>query len=103
MDKAIAVVDLTTGALQDRATDTLTLDIPRDFDRQTGGVFVDADRLGRYRTTAGATRVYLTSPRHLSQRSPGEECLVAAQDVDSSGAAIVRRYWRSVIEPTSHA
>ena len=45
------------------------------------------------------TRVYSAAPTHLSSRSRGEECLVASEDVDLSGNACVRRYWRSVIEP----
>jgi hypothetical protein len=47
MDDLIAVVDLTSGKQLERDKETLTLDIPPDFDRETGGVFVDADRLGR--------------------------------------------------------
>ncbi len=99
MEKLIAVVDLTSGKQLDREKETLTLDIPPDFDRETGGVFVDADRLGRYRTTRGETRVYSTVPKHLSHRAAGEECLVATQEVDSSGAVCTRRYWRSVVKP----
>ena len=97
--RLIAVVNLTSGVLLERETDTLTLDIPPDFDPDTGGVFVDADRLGRYRTKAGATRVYSATPSHLSQRGAGEECLVAAQEIDSSGQASLRRYWRSLVKP----
>ena len=99
MGELIAVVDLTSGKQLERDKETLTLDIPPDFDPETGGVFVDADRLGRYRTTGGETRVYSTSPKHLSHRAAGEECLVAAQEVDSNGAACTRRYWRSVVKP----
>ncbi|HEX9579128.1 MAG TPA: hypothetical protein VF993_15350 [Myxococcales bacterium] len=99
MDKLIAVVDLTSGAVLNRDKETLTLDIPPDFDRHTGGVFVDADKLGRYRTAEGQTCVYATTPSHLSQRSAGEECLVATQEVDSSGASCTRRYWLAVVEP----
>jgi hypothetical protein len=101
MDKLIAVVDLTSGKLLERAEETLTLDIPPDFDSETGGVFVDAERLGRYRTAKGESRVYITVPRPLSRRRAGEECLVAAQEVDpSSGSTALRRYWRSVVKPT---
>jgi hypothetical protein len=99
MSKLIAVADLVSGALTDREEDTLTLDLPRDFDRNTGGVFVDAEKLGRYRTAEGRTCVYATAAKHLSHRSPGEECLVATQQVDVSGAACSRRYWLSVVEP----
>jgi hypothetical protein len=99
LDKLIAVVDLTSGKQLEREKETLTLDLPPDFDRETGGVFVNADRLGRYRTAEGETRVYLTAPKHLSHRASGEECLVAAEEVDSSGAVSIRRYWRSVVKP----
>jgi hypothetical protein len=99
MEQLIAVVDLTSGKRLDRDRETLTLDIPLDFDRETGGVFVDADKLGRYRTREGETRVYSTVPKHLSQRAAGEECLVAAEEVDSSGSMCTRHYWRSVVKP----
>jgi hypothetical protein len=99
MNNLIAVVDLTSGKHLEREKETLTLDIPPDFDRATGGVFVDADKLGRYRTLGGETRVYSTLPQQLSHRTAGEECLVAAQEVDSGGAACKRHYWRSVVKP----
>lgn len=99
MDNLIAVVDLTSGKQFEREQETLTLDIPPDFDRQTGGVFVDANKLGRYRTTKGETRVYSTAPKHLSHRAAGEECLVATEEVDSTGVACRRHYWRSVVKP----
>lgn len=98
VDKLIAVVDLTSGRLFDREKGTLTLDIPPDFDCATAEVLVSADRLGRYRTVAGESRVYMTLPRRLSQRDPGEECMVAAHEVDRSGAACVRHYRRSMVE-----
>lgn len=99
MEQLIAVVDLTSGKELEREKETLTLDIPLDFDRGTGGVFVDADSLGRYRTTGGETRVYSTTPKPLSHRTAGEECLVATQEVDTSGAVCTRHYWRSVVKP----
>ncbi|HUJ29535.1 MAG TPA: hypothetical protein VLW85_26120 [Myxococcales bacterium] len=99
MGKFIAVVNLVNGEALQRENDTLTLDFPPDFDQQTGGVFVDADRLGRYRTTKGETRVYGAAPKRLSGRDAGEECLVAAQEVDSSGSVCTRLYWRSVVNP----
>jgi hypothetical protein len=99
MGQLIAVVDLTSGKELERDKETLTLDIPLDFDRQTGGVLVDADKLGRYRTRGGETRVYSTVPKHLSDRAAGEECLVATREVDSSGPVRTRRYSRSVVKP----
>lgn len=99
MNKLIAVVNLVNGEELEREKQTLTLDFPPDFDRQAGQVFVEADRLGRYRTTKGETRVYGTTPKHLSHRAAGEECLVAAQEIDSAGVACTRQYWRSVVKP----
>ncbi len=98
-DKLIAVVDLSSGKLLEREQETLTLDIPPDFDRQTSAMSVDADRLGRYRTAAGQSRVYITFPRRLAQREASEECLVAALEVDANDPAHSRRYWRSVVKP----
>jgi hypothetical protein len=100
MGKFISVVDLTSGTLSDREEDTLTLDLPLDFDRSTGGVFVNADKLGRYRSAEGETHVYATAPSFLSRRSPGEECLVASHQINSSGASCTRQYWLSVVEPS---
>jgi hypothetical protein len=99
MDQLIAVVDLTSGKRFERDRETLTLDIPLDFDHETGGVFVDADKLGRYRTKGGETRVYSTVPKRLSDRAAGEECLVPTKEVDSSGVVCTRHYWRSVVKP----
>lgn len=98
MQKLITVLDLTSGKQSQRDEDTLTLDIPQDIDRGAGGVFVNSDKLGRYRTMNGETRVYSTSPRLLSHRAPGEECLVATAEVDSTGASCTRHYWRSVVK-----
>ena len=47
---SVSVVDLSSGTVRSREDETLTLDLPSDFDRSTGGVFVNADQLGRYRT-----------------------------------------------------
>ena len=101
MEQLIAVIDLFSGVVSDREKDTLTLDVPAGFDGKTGGggVSVDADKLGRYLTVEGQTRVYATAPKYLSHRWPGEECLVATVDVDTTGAACTRHYWLSVVEP----
>ena len=99
MDRPIAVVDLTSGELLEREQETLTVDVPADLDPGTTALLVDANRLARYRTAAGATRVYLARPRMLWQRGTGEECLVASQEVEFNGAACVRRYSRSLVKP----
>src|SRR3982751_1016107 len=42
MDRMIAVVDLSTGEVTERASTTLTLDLPPDFERATPHVTLDA-------------------------------------------------------------
>jgi hypothetical protein len=75
--RTIAVVDLTSGRVTDRASDTLTLDVPADFDRNACTASVDAHSRAHYRSTAGRTLVNPAHPRPLSWRIRGEECLVA--------------------------
>ncbi len=98
MKKLIGVVDLASGTVANRRRDSLTLDIPSDFDWVTGGVTLDADSLGRYVATGGGSRVYFATPKRLSRRARGEECLVAALDIDTSGVTCTRRYRVSMIE-----
>lgn len=98
MKKMIGVLDLASGTVATRRRDSLTLDIPSDLDWVTGGVSLDADSLGRYVSRGGESRVYFASPMHLSRRAHGEECLVAAADIDKSGATYTRRYRVSMID-----
>lgn len=98
MEQLIAVVDLSSGMVSNREKDTLTLDVPADF--ECDGVSVNADRFGRYLTLEGQSGVYATAPKHLSHRSPGEECMVAMPEVDSTGGACTRRYSLSLVEPS---
>jgi hypothetical protein len=98
MTKLIAVVDLASGTITNRRQDALTLDIPSDLDRGSGSVSVNADKLGRYLTAAGESRVYFANPRLLSGRAAGEECLVAAADIETSGKTCTRRYRISMVE-----
>jgi hypothetical protein len=99
MDQLISVVDLSTGMVANRESDTLTLDVPPGFDGKNGSVSVDADSLGRYRTVEGQSRVYVTAPKYLSLRSPGEECLVATAKVHSTGGAVgTHLYLLSLVE-----
>ncbi len=97
MKRLIGVVDLGTGVTRNRRPETLTLDIPADLDRQTGGVSVDAERIVRYFGMAGARRLYIGQFNHLSQRVVGEECLVADEPAASEGPASVRRYRLSAV------
>jgi hypothetical protein len=100
MKKLIGVVDLASGTITDRRRDVLTLDIPSDLDRKRGGVSLSADSLGRYVAIGGESRTYFASPRFLSERTRGEECLVAAADIDTSGVSCTRRYCISMVDET---
>jgi hypothetical protein len=75
--RTIAVVDLTSGRVTDRASDTLTLDVPADFDRSACIASVDGRSRAHYLSTAGTNLVNPAHPRPLSWRVRGEECLVA--------------------------
>jgi len=97
MKKLIQIVDLTSGAIANRRADTPTLDIPADLDRMTGGVSVDADRIVRYFAAGAARRLYIGTPRRLSGRVVGEECLVAVDALESEGVIYLRRYSLSVV------
>ena len=97
MKKLIEIVDLTSGAITNRNADTPTLDVPADLDWQTGGVSVDAERIVRYFAAGAARRLYIGSPKLLSGRIVGEECLVAVEQLESPSAAYLRRYSLSVV------
>jgi hypothetical protein len=75
--RSIAIVDLTSGRVTERASDTRTLDVPADFDRVACVASVDARARAHYRSTAGTTLLNSAHPRPLSWRIRGEECLVA--------------------------
>ena len=96
--KTIAVVDLSTGCIQERRRNTLTLDIPHDLDWKTGGVSVDANSLGHYFTCGGQRLVYATMPTLLSGRELGAKCLVADDLTGRASGSCLRRYRLSVVE-----
>ena len=73
----IPIVDLTSGVVTDRASNTLTLDVPADFDRSACVVSVDAQSRAHYLSTAGTTLVETAHSRPLSWRVRGDVCLVA--------------------------
>src|SRR5690349_21792085 len=77
MFRRIAVVDLASGRVTERASDTRTLDVPADFDREACVASVDAHARAHYLSTAGTTLINSAPPRPLSWRVRGEECLVA--------------------------
>src|SRR4051794_394283 len=75
--RTITVIDLATGQVAQRASDTNTLDVPADFDRTAGVASVDARARAHYLSTAGTTLINAAHPRPLSWRIRGEQCLVA--------------------------
>ena len=77
MRRMISVVDLTTGQISARRSDTPTFDLPRDFDRLSAVAALDSRRQARYSATGGKSVVRPVHSRPLSWRVRGEECLVA--------------------------
>src|SRR3954463_13152490 len=73
--RTIAIVDLSSGRITDRPRETLTLDVPADFDRSACVASVDSHSCARYLSTAGTMLVNPAHPRPLSWRVRGEECL----------------------------
>jgi hypothetical protein len=71
--RTIPIVDLVNGRVINRASNTLTLDVPADFDR-SASVASGA----HYLSTGGTSLVNPAHPRPLSWRARGEECLVAS-------------------------
>jgi hypothetical protein len=96
--KTIAIVDLSTGCIQERRRNTLTLDIPHDLDWSTGGVSVDANSLGHYFASGGQRLVYTTMPTLLSGRELGANCLVADDLTGRASENCLRRYRLSAVE-----
>src|SRR5438445_10049479 len=77
MRRMIPIVDLKTGAVLPRASDTRTLDLPVDLDLEFAVASLDAGSHVLYRSTRGKEVSCLVHPRPLSWRARGEECLVA--------------------------
>ena len=94
MRRIITIVDLKTGAVSARASDTRTLDLPVDFDLESAVAALDARSHVRYRSTRGNDISILVHPRPLSRRVRGEECLIA-----DDGAASA--YSLCAVEPTA--
>jgi hypothetical protein len=85
MRRMISIVDLTTGQVSERPSDTPTFDLPADFDRLTAVAAIDARSHARYSARDGKSVSRAVHPRPLSWRVRGEECLVA----DKAGTATV--------------
>jgi|GEM_PF-1802217 len=73
----IPVFDLNTRKISDRPSDTVTFDVPADFDRSACVATVDSRSCAHYLSISGSTLVNRSQPRPLSWRARGEECLVA--------------------------
>ena len=76
MKRMIPIVDLKTGQVSVRWSDTSTLDVPSDLDRDAGVASLVKSQ-AHYRSTIGRNVNGPTYPRPLSWRVRGEECLVA--------------------------
>jgi hypothetical protein len=87
MRRMIPIVDLSSGAVSDRPSNTPTLDLPQDFDRAASCVEVDVHSRVRYLTSGGKSVVRPAMQRPLSWRVHGEECLVS----DGLGTATAAR------------
>ena len=77
MRRMIPIVDLATGAVTELSSDTSTLDLPGDFDRQTPVASLDTKSHAHYVSVDGRPVIGQMYPRPLSWRAQGEECLVA--------------------------
>jgi hypothetical protein len=76
MKRMIPIVDLKTGEVLLRSSDTSTLDIPGDLDRDRGVASL-LKSYAHYFSTTGKSVIGAAFPRPLSWRVRGEECLVA--------------------------
>lgn len=94
--RTISVRDRTSGQVTDRASTTLTLDVPADLDRVACVASVDARSRAHYLSTAGTTLLNLCHPRPLSWRIHGEECLVATA---TNGSADEIAYRLCIVDP----
>jgi hypothetical protein len=94
MKRMIAVVDLKTGAVTSRPSDTRTLDLPLDFDPGTAEATLDARLHALYRSSFGRDVSCVAHPRPLSWRVRGEKCLIADEELAGIG-----RYTLCEVEP----
>jgi hypothetical protein len=94
MKRRIAIVDLKTGAIASRLSDTRTLDLPLDFDPDTTVATLDARSHAVYRSSLGKEVSCVAHPRPLSWRVRGEKCLIADE-----AAAAAGRYTLCEVEP----
>jgi len=98
MKRMIAIVDLKSGEVSVRSSDTSTLDVPLDLDRGRGVASL-LRSYAHYFSTTGKSAIRAMVPRPLSRRERGEECLVA-----NLSEAMTERcsFTLSVVEPRQH-
>jgi len=77
MKRMITVVDLLSGAITARQSDTRTLDVPADLDPESSVAALDGQSVASYRAASGKNIRCAVHPRPLSWRVRGEECLIA--------------------------
>jgi hypothetical protein len=94
MKRMIAIVDLKTGAITSRPSDTRTLDLPLDFDSEAAVATLDARSHAIYRSSLGKAVNRVVHPRPLSWRVRGEKCLIADE-----GSVEAGRYTLCEVEP----
>ena len=85
MRRTIATLDLASGTVSDRASNTPTLDVPGDFDRTTTSAQLDLSSHLHY-STYGKPVVRPAFVRPLSWRTRGEECLVEEEGGATPGS-----------------
>jgi hypothetical protein len=85
MRRTIATLDLASGTVSDRASNTPTLDVPGDFDRTTTSAQLDLASHLHY-ATYGKPVVRPAFVRPLSWRTRGEECLVEEEGGATPGS-----------------
>ena len=97
MRRTISVVDLASGEVIDRTSNTATLDVPADLDRTSTTVAqLDAGSHLHYLTAPGRQAVRAAFSRPLSWRVRGEECLI--EELRTGKAAREPRFHLSAVE-----
>lgn len=97
MKRMIPIVDLNSGVVSNRPSDTPTLDLPEDFDQAAAIAEFDVQSRLRYLSVDGKRVVRAGHLRPLSWRVHGESCLVS----DHAAAATALRpgsYTLSAVE-----
>src|SRR5438132_8972420 len=87
MRRMIPIVDLKTGAVLPRASDTRTLDLPVDLDLEVAVPSLAAGSHVLYRSTRGKEVSCLVHPRPLSWRAHGQQSPLAHDGAAAAGHA----------------